>query len=383
MPQGTAAGRGIDHDHAVRRAQCAACCPADLRGSGLRPGLATARNAARRDAAAHGRRTAAGRDRGGDPAGRPHLYPRRLRPLRAAQRARHADQRAGLLDRRRRHRAARPRPGDRQRADQRRALFGQVHQCADRAAADQRLQCRQDRGRRRRDPEHIRPVGADRQYRDPAGRPVRQFHLEPAAAPGPHRGAPARRRGLAERRARRRDHLYFEPAQQQLPQRQCRAGAGDRRHRRDHRPARRGVDRLWRPAPPLRLDPAQFRQRLGAQPQRGGRLQHPGRRGERGPHRPGSAGPDALRRGAHARPQLRTRRRLRARARQRPPEADRASPLHQQRFPPDPDPDLFGRARRRSASASARPATRARRSGAANIAGAAAAPTGRSAWRAR
>ena len=45
------------------------------------------------------RRAAAGRDRSRGAAGRAHLHARRFRPLRAAQRARHAEQRARLRDR--------------------------------------------------------------------------------------------------------------------------------------------------------------------------------------------------------------------------------------------------------------------------------------------
>ena len=62
-------------------------------------------------------------------------------------------------------------------------------------------------------------------------RPLRQFRLAAADPRAPHAGAAARRRGLDQRLARRH-RIYVEPAQRQLPQRQCRAGDGDHAGRR-------------------------------------------------------------------------------------------------------------------------------------------------------
>ena len=206
----------MPRSHAVRRAAAMRCCSPCW----PRPRPAFAQDAIRRAA---GRRAAAGRDRSRGAAGRAHLHARRLRPLRAAQRARHAEQRAGLRDRRERHRAARPRPGDRQRADQRRALLGQVDRHLHRAAADQRQQRRPDRDRRRRHAEHFRPDRPGRQRRSPLSRGLSgNFVWRPQIRA---RRTPARLLNgeVSINGSLGRHPIYAEPAQRQLPQRQCRA----------------------------------------------------------------------------------------------------------------------------------------------------------------
>ena len=178
--------------HALPCACCSSCWPRPSPGAS--PSDAAGRPATRRRRSRPSRRAA----------GRAHLHAGRLRPLRAAQRARHAEQRARLLDRRRRHRAARPRPGDRQRADQRRALLGQVDRHLHRAAADQRRQRRPDRDRRRRDAQHFRPdrPGRQRHHRRRAASPA-IIVWRPQIRARPHAGAAAQRRGLGQRLARR------------------------------------------------------------------------------------------------------------------------------------------------------------------------------------
>ena len=258
------------------------------------------RNPAGRDRSRDDGRAGAGRAGCAERAGRAHLHARILHPLRAPQRARHAEQRARLRDRRRRHRPARPWPGDRQRADQRRALLGQVGRHLHRAAPDQRQQRHPDRDRRRRDAECPRPHRPGRQHHHRLARPDRQLHLA-AADPGPSdAGTADQRRSLAQR-LDRRHRLHPEPAQRFLPQRQCRAGDRLQARRHDHRSPRRGAERQWRAAADQRHAPPQFRRRLDPQRQRRLRPLPYRHRGGIAAFRPGPARPGPQSRGARAR----------------------------------------------------------------------------------
>ena len=173
-------------------------------------------------------------------AGRAQLHARRFRPLQSAQRARHAEPGAGLFDRDLGHRPPRPRPGDGQRADQRRALHREIDRHLHRASPDQHRQRHPDRDRRRRDAEHFRPDRPGRQHHHSQSGPQRQFRLSPADPRPAHRGAAAQRRDLDQRLARPGDPILAELPQRQLPQRQCRAGA---RHHARRRPCSTGATR--------------------------------------------------------------------------------------------------------------------------------------------